>query len=529
MISIMFKYELSASLLLIALFLLVFACFAFSRIKKSPIAHLLGWLMICLVLYTAGYALELLSPTLDGMLFWNRIEYAGISLLPTFWIIFTARYVNIRWLKRRYVLALLFFLSGLTLFGAWTDPLLHLRYLTVWIRNDGPIPLLAFTRGPLYWSHTLYSFIAFALGTILLIRNLFTTPHFFRNQLFFMLAGSCLPWLGYFFYLLGFPSNGIDTIPFSISLSTVCFGIAIFGYRILDVIPIARSLVFEKISDAVIVLDNANLIVDFNRAAAKVFPELSQSSLSADVRLVLAKYKGLYAFVDSTVEMEFQFTAGEDKSLKYYDCTISPIYSRTKTSIGKIILFKDNTETTVLLAKLKMLATVDTLTQVYNRRHFIEIANRQLSHHARDGRPLSIVILDLDFFKKVNDTFGHLAGDEVLRNIAKLLSLHIRGGDSVARFGGEEFICLLAETGEKEAFLVAERMREEILKARFSIPGTPEIAITGSFGICSVEKVAEGEKLDPIIARADLSMYRAKELGRNRTVLYSDGLKAESQ
>ena len=485
--------------------------------------------MVCMVLYAGGYAFELLSTTLDGMLFWNRIEYIGISFIPAFWIIFTARYVNIRWLKRKYILALLFFISALTVFGAWSDPWLHLRYTAVWIRNDGAIPLLAFSRGPLYWSHTLYSFVAFTLGTVLLVRTIFTTPRFFRNQLFFMLAGSCLPWLNYFMYLLGIPSSGIDTIPFSISLSAVCFGVAIFGYKILDVIPIARGLVFEKISDAVIVLDNSSLIVDFNRAAANVFPELSHASLSGDIRNVLSRHTGLYAFVDSTVEMEFQFTTGEGLSLKYYDCTISPIYSRTKTSIGKIILFKDNTETTVLLAKLKLLATVDTLTQVYNRRHFIEIANRQLSHHARDGRSLSIVILDLDFFKQVNDTYGHLAGDEVLRTIAKLLSQSVRGGDIVARFGGEEFICLLAETGEKEAFLVAERMREEIMNARFSIPGIPDISITGSFGICCVEKVDEGEKLDPIIARADIAMYSAKERGRNRTVLYIDELKENAR
>jgi diguanylate cyclase (GGDEF)-like protein len=433
--------------------------------------------------------------------------------------------LNNRWLKKRGILIVLFIISGLTLFGALTDPWLHLRYFTVGIKTDGPFPLLSFTRGPLYWSHVCYTFIAFALGTGLLVRNMFTTPRFFRNQLFFMLAGSCLPWINYFLYLLGFPSNGIDTIPFSVSLSAACFGIAIFGYKILDVIPIARGLVFEKISDAVIVLDNANLIVDYNRAAANVFPELSQDSLSGDVRTVLSKHTGLYAFVDSTVEMQFQFTSGEERSLKYYDCTISPIYSRTNTSIGKIILFKDNTETTVLLAKLKTLATIDPLTQVYNRRHFIEIANRQLSHHARDGRALSIIILDLDFFKQVNDTYGHLAGDEVLRTIANLLTLSVRGGDSVARFGGEEFICLLAETGGKEAFLVAERMREEIGKAHFSIPGFQDISITGSFGICSVEKVAEGEKLDPLIARADFAMYRAKEQGRNKTVLYRDGLK----
>ncbi len=128
-----------------------------------------------------------------------------------------------------------------------------------------------------------------------------------------------------------------------------------------------------------------------------------------------------------------------------------------------------------------------------------------------------MVILDLDHFKRVNDTYGHLVGDEVLHSIAATLS---------ARFGGEEFICLLPETGEKEAFIVTERVRHAIREKCITIPGVADISISASFGICSVGNLTAADKLESLIARADTALYRAKETGRNRTVLYDPRLDA---
>jgi len=514
-------YILAAILISITLLLAAFGFFAFTRRKKSPVALSLSCLLASLTIYAGAYAGELLSVTLGGMLFWNRLEYVGISFLPALWIIFTARYVNSRYLVSRRVVVVLLVVSLTTLAAVWTDPILHLRYVTAWVRTDGPFPVLAFTRGPFYWSHTVYSFLSFIIGTVLLVRIMFNASHFFRRQQLFMLAGTCLPWMNYMLYLSGISVWGIDTIPFSMFLSAVCFGTSIFGFKILDVIPVARGIVFETMSDGVIVLDVSGRIVDYNRAAAAVFPELNGAALSIDVREVLSRQETLCARVTDTSEAEFLMTVGEGEFIRYYQSRISTIRSRSETPIGKILLFKDNTDSTLLLEKLRELATIDPLTRLFNRRHFLELTAKQLSRHARTERPLSLLIIDLDHFKHINDTYGHLMGDDVLRTIAGILSSELRGGDIASRFGGEEFICLLPETDSHEAFTAAERMRQSIRKTCIAIPGSQDISISASFGVYTVTAVMVGEKIETLIARADLALYRSKETGRNRTVVYT--------
>ena len=235
-----------------------------------------------------------------------------------------------------------------------------------------------------------------------------TAPGFFRKQQLLMLAGACLPWINYILYLFGATIWGIDTIPFSSFLSAICFGAAIFGYRVLDVVPVARGIVFEMMSDGAIVLDTADRIVDYNRTAASVFPELGRSSLSEDCSRVLFEHRALVSRLEDTDTVEFQFSTKTEIGMRHYQCKISRIMSRSDARIGKLILFKDNTDSALLLEKLQELATIDPLTRIFNRRHFIDLANRQLDYLARVHRPFSIVILDLDFFKHVNDTYGHL-------------------------------------------------------------------------------------------------------------------------
>ncbi len=187
---------------------------------------------------------------------------------------------------------------------------------------------------------------------------------------------------------------------------------------------------------------------------------------------------------------------------------------------GKILLFKDNTDSTLLLAKLRELSTIDPLTKVFNRRHFIELADRQLDYLARVARPFSVAILDLDHFKRINDTYGHLAGDEVLRSVAHVVSSGLRPCDFVARFGGEEFICFLSETSGRAAFDVIERLRNSIMRIRVQISPQTEITVNASFGIHSVDVPDKSVKIDQIIACADAALYRAKEGGRNRSVVF---------
>jgi diguanylate cyclase (GGDEF)-like protein len=158
------------------------------------------------------------------------------------------------------------------------------------------------------------------------------------------------------------------------------------------------------------------------------------------------------------------------------------------------------------------LTITDGLTQVANKRHFLEFLEREIARATRHGRPLSLVMFDLDRFKSINDSYGHLAGDRVLKGIASLVSGQVRRDELLARYGGEEFAVVLPETSLDAAAGFCERIRNEIEKATFDFDGEP-LRATVSLG---VTELATSDTLESLVARADARLYEAKEQGRNR-------------
>jgi two-component system chemotaxis response regulator CheY len=166
-------------------------------------------------------------------------------------------------------------------------------------------------------------------------------------------------------------------------------------------------------------------------------------------------------------------------------------------------------------ARLAELATTDALTGVRNRRRFHEDLDLLLAQARRLREPLSLVMLDVDHFKSFNDTFGHPAGDDVLRRLGKVLLRSVRGHDLVARYGGEEFAVLLPATNPSEAVLVAERVR-----SAFRDEPWPHRPVTASLGVATAGPTEFGT-VDDLIQRADEALYRSKRDGRDRVTASS--------
>lgn len=174
-----------------------------------------------------------------------------------------------------------------------------------------------------------------------------------------------------------------------------------------------------------------------------------------------------------------------------------------------------------LYARMADLASMDGLTGLYNRRTFDERLAIEAVRCKRYKNRYSMLMLDVDHFKKVNDAYGHPAGDAVLRFLAELLLCQVRTTvDMVARFGGEEFVILLPETDKVGAFCVAERIRLAMEKARIPLPNGESIGVTVSIGVCGHPDC--GSSADEIVANADKVLYRAKQEGRNRTRVFGD-------
>jgi len=189
------------------------------------------------------------------------------------------------------------------------------------------------------------------------------------------------------------------------------------------------------------------------------------------------------------------------------------LIDRISSQAGVII------ENAQLYIQATIRANTDELTGLYNHRHFHERIEQEIGRGSRFGITFSLIILDLDLFKVYNDIYGHLAGDQLLRKVGKLIQSSVRTIDLAFRYGGEEFAVLLPETRMEDAFRVAERLRKTIeSKSSFR-----EMPVTASLGIANWP--TDGVMKEEIIHRADTALYRAKQTGRNRTCIASDGLK----
>ncbi|MCB1883264.1 MAG: PAS domain S-box protein [Geminicoccaceae bacterium] len=188
---------------------------------------------------------------------------------------------------------------------------------------------------------------------------------------------------------------------------------------------------------------------------------------------------------------------------------------RNRTASGMIVVLRsDVTERRRTEADLRRLATVDALTGVFNRRHFVEQGRRLLDRAAADGRPTTLLMLDVDHFKRVNDAHGHAVGDRVLVLVCERLLAVVRASDLVARLGGEEFAVLLPQTTFLEGQAIAERLRAAVAAIAFETTGGV-VSPTVSIGVAQ----GGGEGLDGLLRRADHALYAAKASGRNRVSL----------
>jgi len=171
-----------------------------------------------------------------------------------------------------------------------------------------------------------------------------------------------------------------------------------------------------------------------------------------------------------------------------------------------------------LLAEMEQLAITDALTNLYNSRQFFHQIKQEIKRYARYSRSLSLLILDIDFFKKYNDTWGHLEGDKVLMNIGRIINACMRSMDTAYRYGGEEFTILLPETGLKKACVVGARIKDSIAQEIFTPEEGKTQQVTVSIG---ASELKDGEDFTSFIKRTDKALYKSKETGRNK-LTYSD-------
>jgi len=393
---------------------------------------------------------------------------------------------------------------------------------------------LIYLHGPVFWAAMIYIFSVVGLASAMLIAFAIRTRKNFRSQSWVIILASLFPWIGAVIYILGLnPFPGLDIVSVSFLFNGLLILYGVSNSRFLDLVPVASEFVFANLSDMVIVVDDQLRLIDFNNASQEILVPASGNLTGKPVKDVLSIWHRIQSLPDRDHSTHTEI----DFDQKFYSVRFSPIDDRRRRFIGWAIILEDISQRKQvevdlenanqrlrsqledihqLQIQLKEQVNRDSLTGVFNRRYLDQTLAREIAHAARSGYPLSLIMMDVDRFKSINDRFGHKMGDQVISAIGKLLQQQTRESDCVGRYGGDEFLLVMPEMPRECAFERAELWREGI-KAMALQSGDEIVQVTISIGIATFPQ--DGSRVDDLVKAADDAMYQAKESGRDRTVL----------
>lgn len=278
-----------------------------------------------------------------------------------------------------------------------------------------------------------------------------------------------------------------------------------------DEIAVWRVL-FEQSRDGIVVLDQSGGVVAANERYAEMLGYSMQEIHTLHVWDWDCRFEEqeILEMLRSVDESGVRFgTKQRRKDGTVIDVELSNHAAVFKNRKLVFCIVRDVTERRRIEEHLRVLATTDSLTGIANRQEFSRRLEEEIGRARRYGTPFSLIMYDVDHFKLVNDSHGHLVGDEVLRTVVRRVTEEIRSVDVAARWGGEEFMVLLPETTLSSALVAAEKVRQAIARHPFDEVGP----VSASFGVA---EFARGENSDALLMRVDEALYRAKDLGRNR-------------
>jgi PAS domain S-box-containing protein len=302
-------------------------------------------MMVGLTVWLLSYSLEIITFDLTQRLFWSRMTFWGVTAVPVVWFLFSLDYTGRDKLLTRRNVALLFVEPVIILILIWTNSIHHLFLKDVMFDTSGTIPKVHMMYGPAFFVHAIYSYLLLLAGLVIFGQAFFREKGLYKKQLGIILVGAVIPWIANIFYV--FPLDAFsyfDPTPLAFFLSGLLFALAIFGYQLIDITPIARTTVLEYMSDGMLVVDLQNRIVDINAAAAEILSCEASEVLGTSAVALLDRWPDLVAqFADITsVHTEISVT-GEEATF-YFDLLISPLTDDRERPLGRLIILRNISE-----------------------------------------------------------------------------------------------------------------------------------------------------------------------------------------
>ncbi len=515
--------------------------------RSAPGSSAASLLLLAMAIWAACYATRWMNISVETKIFWFRVMFIGVACIPTLFLLFTLSFThNESWLTpRRLILLSIQPITSLLL--QWTNQYHEFIYRSLKIIQENGFVTIELTRGPWYFLNIVYSYTIIATGFLLMSRAALRSGPLYRYQYRLILVASLLPWAGNIFNELNFNvSSNLDLAPLTFGLSGIIFVFAILRTHFMDLIPVARSHLIENMRDGVMVLNAQNRVVDINPAMESFLEKPSSFYLGKNAAEVfdgwMQKTDSLWEEVETRAELEVP-----GKPSRYLDLFVTPLYDRGHLLNGRLMVFRDVTERKqnekrlryanerlqtqlieigLLQSKLREQAIRDPLTNLFNRRYLEETLDRELARAEREAYPVCIIMIDLDHFKKTNDTYGHDAGDEVLKALARTLSEQSRRGDFACRYGGEEFVIVMPNITKHTAYERAKKLRRRLNSLEIPYE-CHRLTTTISIGIAAYP--ANGETRQALLRAADQAMYGAKRAGRDHILTYDQYIMSEEK
>ena len=441
------------------------------------------------IIYLLGYLLDLTAANAEEAYVAAKILCLGAYLAPVFGFFFVGDYCDLK-LKALLVKAPMVILSVVIIIAIWITKSHHFLF-------------------------RIYPMFCMALSMAVLLYQMKKWATKYRKPLLVLFAYFAIPFvtaLIHFISMAAEPSfRHVYVTPYSMAIMTFCIYIVIIRYDIFDIISIAAVTVLDHIREGFILVDKNNNYLTSNSAASKIFPWIKKLKKGDFIFSASGWPEELKNMENDPAEFSI-----DDNGLRYYRASVSPILIRKETLTARIILVREITDSVMLMKELENAATIDALTGLYNRKHFLKLATTEIERALRMNRPTYTAMLDLDFFKQVNDSYGHAAGDLLLIETAEIIRLTIRSYDLLGRYGGEEFSLLITDLEMDEAYNLMERIRENVEHSVTRYEGM-EIKNTCSIGLA---KYFVEDTLESSLRKADEALYLAKNSGRNQVQVY---------
>lgn len=482
---------------------------------------------VAAALWAGLQAVSLTLVGLESKLVVEKLAYVPIALAPLLWLAFALGYSGRGSLLKRWPMGVIYAIPLLTIGIVWTDASTPLFWEATQLGELNGVTTLVVDYGTWFRVHVGYSYALTFVATALLGLHIAQSPRHWWRLVWVFGAPTAVVTLNALYLGGALPESAPSPTPVGLAVAMAALAFGLMRRGDADYAPVARSTVVEEMQDCVVVVDRQGRCVDVNRVATELLNIRPEGAMPVELGVV-------WAGLRNTGEMRLRHPEAlelttMDGRRRSFDLTITRLGPQGGRDRSVLVL-RDVTETVEMRKalevserqlleaneRLKHLANTDELTGLPNRRSFFKALERELARADRYDQPLSVVLLDLDHFKQVNDTWGHPVGDRVLVAASDAVEGVCRDSDVPGRIGGEEIAVLLLQTGSVEAELVAERIRRRISEVEHLVPGN-HLRVTASFGVATS---GPGRvDVDSLIAAADEALYAAKDQGRNRIVV----------